>query len=103
MNQTKLIAVCRRGGYNETPKRLFGKLLINLIAMAFGILVDWEPLAKPSEYLTGIVRCPHCKQDSLRTVSGFNETEIQCLNFNCCKSFTIMNDGIKMWAGIFDN
>jgi len=89
--------------YKPSLRHRLGCKIIQLIAKLTDIEVDFEPLAKPGDRVTGYVNCPHCSKSNLVTVSLFNETTCRCRNPNCCRSFVTMNDSSSIWILLQDD
>jgi hypothetical protein len=83
--------------YKPSPRYRLGCLVIRLVGKLANVDIDFEPMALPGDRVTGLVNCPHCSATNLVTVSLFNEAERHCQNPDCCKLFSVMNDGIKIW------
>lgn len=84
--------------YQPDLKYRFGCAAIRLIGKITDVEIDFEPLAKPGDRVTGYVDCPHCSKSNLVTVSLFNETTCRCRNPSCCRPFVTMNDGTSIWV-----
>jgi hypothetical protein len=84
--------------YKPSLRYRFGCKVIRLVAKLADIDIDFEPLALPGDRLMGYVDCPHCSTANLVMVSLFNETTCRCRDPNCCKLFSTMNDGGRIWV-----
>ena len=83
--------------YKPSLRYRLGCQVIRLVGKWTGVNIDFEPMALLGDRVTGYVNCPHCSVTNVITVSMFDETICRCLNPNCCKLFSTINDGNMIW------
>lgn len=87
--------------HKPSLRHRIGCKLIQFVGKLADVDIDFEPLAKPGDRVTGYVKCPHCSKDNLVTVSLLNETIGICRH--CSRRFFTMNDGAQIWILLKEN